>query len=61
MAVAFDRDVLTKPHLAAALARLVAQLRAERFTVRVRTWPGESKGLDDNLLSNLVEEEVAAR
>jgi hypothetical protein len=61
VAVAFDKDVLTKPHVAAALGRLIAQLQAERFTVRVRTWPGESKGLDDYLLSELSGKEVAAR
>src|SRR5205085_7209433 len=49
--VAFDRDVLTKPQVAEALDRLVAQLEAERFRVRVRTWPGHAKGFDDYLLS----------
>lgn len=61
VAVAFDKDVLTKPHVAAALARLVEQLEAERLTVRVRTWPGDAKGLDDYLLSELSAREVAAR
>jgi len=58
--VAFDRDVLTKPQVAAALDRLVAHLEAERFRVRVRTWPGESKGFDDYLLSQLRVQEVKA-
>jgi arginine repressor len=44
-----------------ALSRLVEQLRAEHFTVRVRTWPGKAKGLDDYLLSELAGKEVAAR
>jgi hypothetical protein len=61
VAVAFDKDVLTKPHVAEALARLVEQLRAERFAVRVRTWPGRAKGLDDYLLSELTGKEVAGR
>jgi hypothetical protein len=47
--------------VAVALSRLVEQLRAEHFTVRVRTWPGKAKGLDDYLLSELAGKEVAAR
>jgi hypothetical protein len=58
--VAFDRDVLTKPQVAAALERLIAQLEGERFAVRVRMWPGESKGFDDYLFSELLAREVAA-
>ncbi|HWW74959.1 MAG TPA: DUF3854 domain-containing protein, partial [Pyrinomonadaceae bacterium] len=58
VAVAFDKDVLTKPQVAAALDRLVAQLEGERFAVRVRTWPGEAKGLDDYLLSQISAREV---
>ncbi|MDT5293162.1 MAG: hypothetical protein QOJ76_42 [Acidobacteriota bacterium] len=58
--VAFDKDVSEKPQVAAALERLVAQLEGERFTVRVRMWPGESKGLDDYLLSQLRAREVTA-
>lgn len=61
IAVAFDKDVLTKPQVAAALERLIVQLEGERFSVRVRTWPGESKGLDDYLLSQLSAREVATR
>jgi hypothetical protein len=61
IAVAFDKDVLTKPQVTGALERLVAQLEGERFTVRVRTWPGESKGLDDYLLSQLSAREVVTR
>lgn len=61
IAVAFDKDVLTKPQVAAALERLVAQLESERFSVRVRTWSGGSKGLDDYLLSQLWVREVATR
>lgn len=59
--VAFDKDVLDKPHVAAALERLVTQLEAERFTVRVRMWPGEAKGFDDYLFSQIRAEEVVAR
>jgi hypothetical protein len=58
--VALDKDVLEKAHVADALYRLVAQLKAEGFTVRVRTWPGESKGFDDFLLSAISAREVAA-
>ena len=59
--VAFDQDALTKPQVGAALERLVAQLEGERFTVRVRTWPGQAKGLDDYLLSQIRLREVAGR
>jgi hypothetical protein len=58
--VAFDSDARTKPQVADALESLIAQLEAERFRVRVRTWPGESKGLDDYLLSQSCAKEVAA-
>ena len=58
--VAFDKDVFEKPHVADALYHLLAQLKAERFTVRVRIWPGESKGLDDYLLSEISAREVTA-
>ena len=58
--VAFDKDVFDKPHVAEALERLITQFEAERFTVRVRTWPGEAKGLDDYLLSEFRAREVAA-
>jgi DNA primase len=59
--VAFDKDVLTKPHVAEALERLITQLEGERFTVRVRTWVGDAKGFDDYLLSQMRAGEVAAR
>jgi DNA primase len=58
--VAFDKDVFDKPHVADALQRLVAQLEAERFAVRVRTWPGGPKGYDDYLLSRISAREVTA-
>jgi hypothetical protein len=58
--VAFDKDVLTKHHVADALERLITQLEAERFTVRVRMWPGEAKGFDDYLLAQISTQEVAA-
>ncbi|HEX8502631.1 MAG TPA: DUF3854 domain-containing protein [Pyrinomonadaceae bacterium] len=59
--VAFDKDVFSKPQVADALERLVTQLEAERFTVRVRMWPGEAKGFDDFLLSQIRDREVVAR
>lgn len=58
--VAFDRDVLEKPQVADALERLITQLEGERFTVRVRMWPGDAKGFDDYLLSQTSAREVAA-
>jgi hypothetical protein len=57
--VAFDKDVLEKPQVAAALERLITQLEGEQFTVRVRMWPGESKGFDDYLARQISEREVA--
>ncbi|HJQ31684.1 MAG TPA: DUF3854 domain-containing protein [Pyrinomonadaceae bacterium] len=58
--VAFDKDVLEKAQVASALYRLIRQLEGERFTVRVRMWPGAAKGFDDYLLSELRVPEVAA-
>ncbi len=50
--IAYDRDMNEKPHVYEALMRLVGQLEAERFRVRVRTWPGQQyKGFDDYLLA----------
>lgn len=60
VAVAFDKDLLIKAQVAAAVNRLVAQLEAERFRVRVRLWPGDAKGFDDYLLSELRAREVTA-
>lgn len=57
--VAFDKDLLTKPQVALAVSRLVTQLEAEGFRVRVRMWPGDAKGFDDYLLSELRAREVA--
>ncbi|HEX8354070.1 MAG TPA: DUF3854 domain-containing protein [Pyrinomonadaceae bacterium] len=56
--VAYDKDVLEKAQVASALKRLITQLEAERFTVRVLMWPGESKGFDDYLFSQLSGREV---
>jgi DNA primase len=58
--VAFDKDVLTKPHVALGLERLITQLEGEHFRVRVRMWPGEAKGFDDYLLEQSRAQEVAA-
>jgi hypothetical protein len=58
--VAYDKDVLEKPQVASALDRLITQLEAERFTVRVRMWPGDAKGFDDYLLSQITAREVTA-
>lgn len=58
--VAFDRDVFDKPHVALALEHLITQLEAERFIVRVRTWPGDTKGYDDYLLSQILARGVTA-
>jgi hypothetical protein len=58
--VAFDKDLHTNPAVLAALNRLTAQLEGARIRVRVRTWPGEAKGYDDYLLSQLYAREVAA-
>lgn len=60
VAVAFDKDLLVKPQVALAVERLIAQLEAERFRVRVRMWPGGEKGFDDYLLSVLRSREVTA-
>jgi hypothetical protein len=58
--VAFDKDVLTKPHVALGLERLITQLEGERFRVRVRMWPGDAKGFDDYLLEQSRVKGVAA-
>jgi DNA primase len=58
--VAFDKDVFDKPHVAHGLEKLIADLGAEGFRVRVRTWPGSAKGFDDYLLSQVRAQEVAA-
>ena len=58
--VAYDRDMMKKPQVLEALFSLTAQLEAERLKVRVRTWPGPEKGIDDYLLAQLRAAEVAA-
>ncbi len=57
---AFDMDFKRKPEIEAAMFRLVAQLEAARFNVRVRTWPDKWKGIDDFLLGVASQKEVAA-
>lgn len=58
--IAYDQDLHTNPAVLAALERLTAQLETEGLRVRVRTWPGESKGYDDYLLSQLRARKVTA-
>ena len=58
--VAYDRDMMEKPQVLDALFRLTAQLEAASFSVRVRTWPGHEKGIDDYLLSHYRRAGVAA-
>jgi len=60
IAVAFDKDLLVKAQVASAVNRLVAQLKAEHFRACVRMWPGEEKGFDDYLLSELRAQEATA-
>jgi hypothetical protein len=60
VAVAFDKDLLVKAQVALAVERLVAQLEAERFRVRVRMWLGDAKGFDDYLLEQSRVKGVAA-
>lgn len=58
--VAFDRDMMEKPQVLDAALGLCEQLEAEGFDVKVRTWPGPEKGIDDYLLAQLLSREVAA-
>lgn len=58
--VAYDRDMLVKPAVLDAAVDLGAQLEAEGFEVRVRTWPAQFKGLDDYLAAQIQTREVAA-
>ncbi len=58
--IAYDRDLLEKPEVYGALMRLTAQLERASFQVRIRTWPPPSKGLDDYLLSQLIQQGVQA-
>ena len=58
--VAYDRDMMEKPQVLEAALNLCAQLEAEDFDVKLRTWPGPEKGLDDYLLAQISSREVAA-
>jgi DNA primase len=58
--VAFDRDMMEKPQVLDAALGLCGQLEAEGFGVKVRTWPGPEKGIDDYLLAQLSSRKVAA-
>lgn len=58
--VAYDNEMYEKPQVLDATLRLVAQLEAEGFSVRVRTWPGEAKGYDDYLFEQARVRRVAA-
>lgn len=57
--VAYDRDMMEKPQVLAATHDLCAQLGSEGFAVKVRTWLGTEKGIDDHLLAQLSRREVA--
>ena len=58
--VAYDRDMMEKPQVLEATLDLSAQLEAEGFSVKIRMWPGAEKGIDDYLLAQLSQREVAA-
>jgi hypothetical protein len=59
--IAFDRDMMEKQPVRAALERLGANLSAARFRVRVRMWDSPAKGFDDYLLEQArASREVAA-
>jgi predicted CopG family antitoxin len=61
--IAYDRDVMVKDQVYAALLKLGRSLEQERFDVLVRTWPDKHKGFDDFLCAKYVESngpEVAA-
>jgi hypothetical protein len=58
--VAYDRDLIEKREVYAALLRLSGQLAAAGFDVTARTWPPPSKGYDDYLLSQIQSAEVQA-
>jgi hypothetical protein len=60
--VAFDRDWATNRDVRRGLDKLLAELRAARLRVVVRTWPAPHKGVDDYLLalSQSSSSEVAA-
>jgi hypothetical protein len=51
--IAYDMDLLEKEPVYDALMRLISQLEGERFQVRIRTWPGDAKGYDNHLLSQI--------
>jgi hypothetical protein len=56
----YDKDLLTKPNVRAAVHKFTAHAEAAGFQVRIRTWPGTEKGLDDYLLSQLRGQEAQA-
>lgn len=58
--IAYDRDMVEKPQVLEATLRLSDQLEAAGFAVKVRTWPGPEKGLDDYLLAQFLSREVTA-
>lgn len=51
--VAYDRDLVSNPHVFCALERLTNQLRGAYLQVRARVWQTHHKGYDDFLLSRL--------
>ena len=58
--IAYDRDMMVKGQVLGAAIDLGAQLEAEGFEVKVRTWPAQFKGIDDYLLARVAPREVAA-
>lgn len=58
--LAYDKDMIEKPQVLAAVNRLTAQLESAGFLVRVWTWEGPEKGYDDYLLSQLCGQGVRA-
>lgn len=58
--IAYDRDMLTNPHVYCAIERLTQQLRGAFLQVRARVWQTPHKGYDDFLLALLDSEEGAA-
>lgn len=60
VSIAYDSDLLTNEQVHAALVKLGAQLERGRFTVKVKRWPTQFKGLDDYLAAQIQTQEVAA-
>ncbi len=52
--IAYDRDAATKPAVAAAAARLEAELSRAELRVLRASWPDPHKGLDDALTAGVL-------